>query len=662
MRLRFTARGLALRAFVLGLVLGVTGGALPASADVPDKPIDLGIEGWGPNAADSLPCATGSDRPVVFTRTPRLRARVFAEAATVTSGFRIYVGTADAHTWDGQDLFVDVVPSSSFAETTVPDGRLADGGIYTWRAWQGSAPDTGSYSVLCEFEVDSTAPNTPTVSSSDYPAGVVSGGVGESGNFTFAPNGSTDVVRYGWSLGDASGTVDAPGGTATVTITPTRSGTAVLSVAAFDRAGNRSATPAVHQFVIPSPTPPTGYWKLDETGGTAAVDSSESGRALTLAGGAAFGSGYSGNALAFNGTTAFAATGTAVVDPAKSFSVAAWVKLENTSSTRTAVSQDGDADSAFGLRYDAGLNRWAMSAAQSAVAPEVGVWTHLVGVHVPSTHQVLLYVNGKLEGTAAAGAFGASTGPLVVGAGQMAGDRAEYFEGLVDHVQTWSRAVTAAEVSMAANRSDLRAHYPFGETSGSTTRDVVSGAEGVLSGGVAFTGTSRGRWATFDASSTGRVAAPLPDDVRTDRSFSVSVWVRAGVFDGTDRTAVSTPGRHGSPFALGYAAGFWALSIPKSDGTDVRSTSFSAAEAGRWTHLVGAYDAVSGTITLFVNGVEQATVAAPANAGSDLTGGLLVGGGTGSASWLGDVDDVMVHTGVLDDSDVLRIYSSTYHR
>jgi concanavalin A-like lectin/glucanase superfamily protein len=660
MRVHVTVRGFALRTFVLSLVLAVACGALPASAAVPNRPIDLGMEGWGPTAADGLPCATGVDRPVVPTRTPRLRARVFSETGSAAvSGFRVYTGTADDHTWNDEDFPVDFVPSGSFAETTVPDGRLADGGVYTWQAWQGSAAEPGGFSALCEFEVDATAPNTPTVSSSDYPADVVSGGVGEPGGFTFGPSGSPDVVRYGWSLGVDSGDVTAVDGTATVTITPTKWGTNVLYVTAFDRAGTRSATRAVHQFVVPSPTPPTGYWKLDETGGTTAADSSGSGRPLTLAGGATLGSGYSGNALALDGTAAFAATEAPVVDPTRAFSVSAWVKLDDASSSRTVVSQDGSTDSAFALRYDADLNRWTVATARSAAAPEIGVWTHLVGVHVPTTHQFLLYVNGKLEGTSASGALGAATGPLVVGAGQVAGNRAEHFAGSIDLVQTWGRVVTAAEVSTVANRPGLRAHYPFSETTGTTTRDLVSGAEGVLSGGVAFTGGRRGRWTTFDASSTGRVTAPLPAGFRTDRSYSVAAWVRAGAFDGADRTAVSTTG---SLFSLGYSAGYWAFSVPKSDGTDVRSTSFSAAEADQWTHLVGVHDAVTGRTTLFVDGVEQTTATTPVDAGTASTGGLLVGGGPASGAWSGEVDDVMVHAGVLDDSDVFRVYNDTYHR
>jgi concanavalin A-like lectin/glucanase superfamily protein len=636
MRLRVTARGFTLRAFVLGLVVAV-GGALPASAEAPTRPTDLGLEAWGPGAADGLPCATGPDRPVVATSTPRLRARVFAETGVVSSAFRVYTGTVEHHTWNGEDLDVDLTTSGTFAERTVPEGWLADGGVYTWQAWQGGP---AGISDFCEFEVDTTRPNTPTASSTDYPTGVVSGGVGEPGAFTFGANGSTDVVGYEWSTFGSRGTVDAPGGTATATIAPTKVGVDQVTVTAFDRAGNRSATSAVHGFTVAAATPSTGLWKLDGTG----ADSSGADHPLTLEGGAAFGAGYAGDALVLDGATAFAATESAVVDSAKPFSVSAWVKLADSSTSRTVASQDGG----FALRYDAGVDRWTMAGARSAIEPEVGAWTHLVGVHVPTKHQFLLYVNGKLEGTAT-GDLGATTGPLVVGAGQVAGVRAEHFAGAIDDVRTWARPVTTAEVTTAATRSDLRARYSFSETAGTTTRDLVSGTEGVLSGGVTFASGRRDRWAAFDG--TGRVTAPLPADVRANRSYSVSVWVLANAFDGTAVTA------SGLPFSLGYSEGFWAFSVPQADGTVVRATSFAPAETGRWTHLAGIHNAVTGQNTLYVNGSEKSSVAAPTDSASAPSNGLLIGDG-----WQGDLDDVTVHVGALDDVEVLQMYSSTLHR
>lgn len=78
------------------------------------------------------------------------------------------------------------------------------------------------------------------------------------------------------------------------------------------------------------------------------------------------------------------------------------------------VSQDGTTSSPFRLMYSATQRRWAFSMSATAGQnpatadvyskwePKTGVLTHLLGVHDAVNRKVLLYVNGYLEGEAAA--------------------------------------------------------------------------------------------------------------------------------------------------------------------------------------------------------------------------------------------------------------------
>ncbi|MEU9510261.1 hypothetical protein AB0D32_28725 [Micromonospora sp. NPDC048170] len=119
------------------------------------------------------------------------------------------------------------------------------------------------------FTVDTTSPAPPTVSSTDYPADDGwYGGPGIPGQFTFSAGGDTDVVgfRYGLASGPmADVAADAPGGSATVTVTPDRDGPRTLTVEAVDHAGNRSpATSYMFRVRSTSPTitdgnPTAGY-------------------------------------------------------------------------------------------------------------------------------------------------------------------------------------------------------------------------------------------------------------------------------------------------------------------------------------------------------------------------------------------------------------------
>jgi hypothetical protein len=663
----------------------------------PNTPSELGMEAWGPRQADALPCVRGAGRPVVFTKTPRLRARLSdPDGGVLDAGFRLYHGTFDNYSWNGQDIHADWVGSSSFAEVTVPVGWVSEQGVYSWQLWSGDGdPSVSSWSQVCEFEVDTVAPSTPAISSPDYPTTTPSGSVGQTGTFTFSPNGNTgpsgtmDVQYYGWSLNDDNGilnqlAVTSPSGSITTSITPTRNNTNTLYVYAFDRAGNRSTNPAAYVFTVAGPTGPKGIWTLDEASGTTAADTGTGGRPLTLGTGATFGPGYSAGGLTANGTTGFATTATSVLDTSKAFSVAAWVKLDSTASTRTALSQDVGGTSAFSLQYNKNLNRWALSApatagsselqsAASLAAPEVGAWTHLAGVYEPTTQTLSLYVDGKLEGTATALLSTATAGQFVVGAAKAGGNRTEQFPGAVDQVQVWDRQITATEAAALNNAGVLRAQYKLDEQTGSAAKEEVSGLNGTMGGaGASWMSNTRNKWAHFDQSWTGHVAGLQPANFRTDRSYTVSAWVRHDGLDPAARTALSANDPQRSPFLLGYRSSHtkWSLYVTPAVGEGWHAVSDQVAEAGKWTHLVGTYDATSGRIALFVNGVKQSTYLNTPDgsgvAGRPSSSGLSIARATWTGVltdyWKGDVDDARAYSGVLTDDQALQLYSSTLHR
>lgn len=135
--------------------------------------------------------------------------------------------------------------------TAYPDTwDLADG-TYAWEVHsQDSWGATSSPVGPCRFTVDRTDPNAPAVASATYPEDVEGGGVGVPGEFTFSPNGSTDVVTYGYDFGmGVSGELAAEAdGTATVSFTPTTSGWHSVYVRAQDHAGNWSLT--YYSFVV----------------------------------------------------------------------------------------------------------------------------------------------------------------------------------------------------------------------------------------------------------------------------------------------------------------------------------------------------------------------------------------------------------------------------
>ncbi|WP_433388220.1 hypothetical protein [Micromonospora sp. KLBMP9576] len=225
----------------------------------PDVPTNLGINGF--------PC---TDELHVGTTTPYLMAQVTdpdagppnAEPVTATFAWWPVSDPASRTEWTS--------PAKAAGSPFRYDisAGLVDG-TYAFAVRAADRHNTSAWSAQCRFAVDTTSPAQPTVSSTDYPADDGwYGGPGVPGRFTFSAGGDTDAVRFRYSLSGQPTTdvaADAPGGSATVTLTPDRDGPRTLTVEAVDLAGNRSpATSYVFRVRTTSPTitdanPTAGY-------------------------------------------------------------------------------------------------------------------------------------------------------------------------------------------------------------------------------------------------------------------------------------------------------------------------------------------------------------------------------------------------------------------
>lgn len=205
---------------------------------------------------------------------------------------------------------------------------------------------------------------------------------------------------------------------------------------------------------------PVGWWKLEETAAAGqqffAYDSSPSHHDLLGSAGVSVGGGF--------GTFTTGTLDTSqVLDTTQSYTVSAWVRVNDFNTYQTAVGQGGQLRGAFSLQYNKPRNRWAFIApssdsaspstfylASSAAALTANTWVHLVGVFDAGTKGMALYVNGAAgtSGTnptpfASAPQAGLSLGG-VTNADQSGGNE---FRGSLDNVQVYQRALSAAEVA-----------------------------------------------------------------------------------------------------------------------------------------------------------------------------------------------------------------------
>ncbi len=197
--------------------------------------------------------------------------------------------------------------------------------------------------------------------------------------------------------------------------------------------------------------PGSGCWSLDEGSGTTSADTCGSSN-LTVNGDAAWVAGQKGTALDFGGDGAYAETAAPVVDTTKDYTVSAWARLDALSdSWTTVVSQDGrQTANPFYLQYGQGGFAFSLPGdvrAKYDITPELGHWYHLVGVRDQATDELRLYLDGALVATTVGGVDGVSTGPLSIGRAKYAGVKGDFWNGAIDDVRVYDRALSTAEVA-----------------------------------------------------------------------------------------------------------------------------------------------------------------------------------------------------------------------
>ncbi|MFO1499238.1 MAG: LamG-like jellyroll fold domain-containing protein [Verrucomicrobiota bacterium] len=203
---------------------------------------------------------------------------------------------------------------------------------------------------------------------------------------------------------------------------------------------------------------PVSFWRLDETSGDVAKDSIDSNPGTYLNGvtlGAA-------GALAGDTNTAatFAATGSQKIDvpynPAlntSEFTVELWAKVTGGTGYRSPLTSRADGIQRGYIFYAAPDNTWQFwtgkgdsSGWDTLGGPSVlnGAWTHLVGVY-DGTNK-LFYVNGNLVASSQV-VFGPNDeNVLRMGGGATEGDGSFFFEGSVDEVSYYAKALSEDRV------------------------------------------------------------------------------------------------------------------------------------------------------------------------------------------------------------------------
>jgi hypothetical protein len=210
------------------------------------------------------------------------------------------------------------------------------------------------------------------------------------------------------------------------------------------------------------------YWALNEASGTRADSHSTNDLAdnNTVTQGAGHHEANSADFELSNAEFLSHADNAALSGGTGSFSWSLWAKLESKAASQYLVLKNQTWFSAvdYCIRYNASLDRFQFMgsagtgasnyfilSADNFGAVSTATWYHVACVY--DGVNALIYINGGTADTEAhtAGTANGST-PLNIGAYQQDGNgpRDEYFDGLMESVGFWSRALTSTEVSELA--------------------------------------------------------------------------------------------------------------------------------------------------------------------------------------------------------------------
>ncbi|WRQ83303.1 LamG-like jellyroll fold domain-containing protein [Streptomyces sp. MUM 178J] len=607
----------------------------------------------------------------------------------------------------------DVRPSSGFVgdntKVTLSWSTLSEGKLYRYRTWVRSYYNSGKSNLnspefrWCYFKVDPTAPKAPKITvGAPYTectpnACAPSGGPGQKASFTFAPaSGDGNDIAYQYKLSSgAAWSAEQSGSKVTVSTTPGKAGTHRVYVRAKDDVGRWGAQNLL-DFLVAAGEGPVGRWHFDEATGVAKDSATAGGAArhdATLSAGAVrddrgrrglithdaqgqpLATPVTDRGLALNGSTGHAATAGPVVETRSSYTVSAWARLDSDPGRNvTVLGQNGSFYSGFYLSYQGDKKTWTLRTSpkdatdgnigeQIVVAKQpatFGVWTHLAAVYDAAAGEIRLYVNGRLQGTDGVGSPWDASGPLQIGRVLWRGDYTDYFNGSIDEVAAWQRALLPDEIAQEARLltsehftgAELVADWSASHGSGASIADTTSGygRSLALTGGASI---QDGEIALDGVDDAATATGPVIDDTG---SFTVTTLA---ALDG-DKLAAKEVGYTGQVLgqrtADGSAWGFWFQMTGKEtvvdeetleertvpvglwhfgrlspDGTFSSVASDEAAAVDASVRLTGVFDAQAGEISLFVgydrNGEPTAFTA---EAGS---GDFAIGRGLSSGTW-----------------------------
>ncbi|MFH0815391.1 MAG: right-handed parallel beta-helix repeat-containing protein [Methanobacteriota archaeon] len=212
-------------------------------------------------------------------------------------------------------------------------------------------------------------------------------------------------------------------------------------------------------------------WKFNEGAGTVAYDTSGNGNDGTLMKGPAWVPGISENGLEFDGLNDYVNVShnpaLNIGGAGAGFTAEAWIKLNNPATSFMQIMRKRD-PSGTGYEFqirDTGNNLTFRSynagvSASASVSANDGRWHHVSATKNATDELLRLYFDGMLVNTSSSSTPGTEGCTETLNIGCEFGTAA-FFNGSIDEVRIWSRALNATEIWESYTRFSMTPHLPI---------------------------------------------------------------------------------------------------------------------------------------------------------------------------------------------------------
>lgn len=350
------------------------------------------------------------------------------------------------------------------------------------------------------------------------------------------------------------------------------------------------------------------WWRAEDD----ACDSADANHGVLVNGATATAAGKVGQAFSFDGGNDHVKVPDAPnLDlSGGSFTIKAWVNPQGpvNAGFRWIVDKSVDNNSLdylFGLNPDGSIRFITRNLANDVSGPVLpfGSFTHVAAVQDASAGVVRLYVNGQQVNISQLGGSPVTNNAdLLIGARHNGSNTAiaQFFKGRIDEVRIYNTAHTAQEIAAQYNK-EANGPVSLWAAEGNAN-DLVDGNHGTLVNGTGFAPGKFGQAFSFDG---------VDDDVLIGASGNLDVGLAAGFsFD-----AWIFPTGSGGPIAeykngvhlwTDLTSRLFANIVDTGTNSHVILVS-NVITQNAWNHVALTYSKVTGTATLYVNGVAVAT-------------------------------------------------------